>query len=180
MWLFQYFEWTPLVGDLCEAGFTVRRMRAQVLVLFCWSLSGVCSNLSPSHVWERHFVKVQRYFSAAWSFFSESHVPLPQVLSRVRACSHVLLHVLSFELLGLCKRLACVKRRTTFLRDRNLLKLLCFLLLQGMVAVLSGKWRTAGVKFYFLLWLTHWIKMIGNDKFIHSNCIQMFFCYVCS
>ena len=122
-----------------KRAFTVRGMRAQVLVLFCWSLSGVCSNLSPSHVWERHFVKVQRYFSAAWSFFSESHVPVPQVLSRVRACSHVLLHVLSFELLGLCKRVACVKRRTTFLRDGNLLKLLCFLLLQGMVAVLSGK-----------------------------------------
>lgn len=66
-------------------------------------------------------------FFSCLVFHSVSHVPLLQILFRVRACSHVLLHVLSFELLGLCKRLAsCVKRRTIFLSDGNFLKPLCF------------------------------------------------------
>ena len=128
MWLFQYFEWTPAGGSRWHDGplRVLRGMRAQAVVFSLWAWWCLLKSLAISRLGTSVCRGTVIFFSCL-VFHSVSHVPLLQILFRVRACSHVLLHVLSFELLGLCKRLAsCVKRRTIFLSDGNFLKPLCF------------------------------------------------------
>lgn len=128
VWLFQYFEWTPAGGSQWHDGplRVLRGMRAQAVVFSVRAWWCLLKSLAISRLGTLVCKGAVIFFSCL-VFHFVSHVPLLQILFRVRACSHVLLHVLSFELLGLCKRSAsCVKRRTIFLSDGNFLKPLCF------------------------------------------------------